>query len=83
VLAGVAVLVLGCLLFAIPAPTPCTSGRLVQGMGAASAFIGAVYLGFYALSASSLATAVRVTQYLGMLGGLVGQSAVGPLLRTA
>jgi hypothetical protein len=31
------------------------------------------YLASYALSAGSLATPVRVTQYLGMLGGLVGQ----------
>jgi MFS family permease len=79
--AGVAVLALGCLLFAVPDAVAGTSGRLVQGVGSAFAFIGAVYLASHAFSAGSLATAIGVTQCLGMLGGSVGQSAVGPLLR--
>jgi MFS family permease len=79
--AGVAVLALGCLLFAVPDAGAGTSGRLVQGAGSAFAFIGAVYLASHAFSAGSLATAIGVTQCLGMLGGSVGQSAVGPLLR--
>jgi predicted MFS family arabinose efflux permease len=57
------------------------AGRLVQGAGSAFAFIGAVYLASHAFSAGSLATAIGVTQCLGMLGGSVGQSAVGVLLR--
>jgi MFS family permease len=79
--AGVVVLALGCLLFAVPDALAGTSGRLVQGAGSAFAFIGAVYLASHAFSACSLATAIGVTQCLGMLGGSVGQSAVGPLLR--
>jgi MFS family permease len=79
--AGVGVLALGCLLFAIPDAVAGNAGRLVQGAGSAFAFIGAVYLASHAFSASSLATAIGATQCLGMLGGSVGQSAVGPLLR--
>jgi MFS family permease len=78
--AGVGVLALGCLLFAIPDAVAGNAGRLVQGAGSAFAFIGAVYLASHAFSAGSLATAIGATQCLGMLGGSVGQSAVGPLL---
>jgi MFS family permease len=79
--AGVGVLALGCLLFAIPDSLAGNAGRLVQGAGSAFAFIGAVYLASHAFSTGSLATAIGATQCLGMLGGSVGQSAVGPLLR--
>lgn len=79
--AGVGILALGCFLFAIPDAVAGNAGRLVQGAGSAFAFIGAVYLASHAFSAGSLATAIGATQCLGMLGGSVGQSAVGPLLR--
>jgi MFS family permease len=79
--AGVGVLALGCLLFAIPDAAAGNAGRLVQDVGSAFAFIGAVYLASHAFSAGSLATVIGVTQCLGMLGGSVGQSSVGLLLR--
>ena len=44
-------------------------GRLLQGAGAAFAFVGAVYLAAHAFPARYLATAVGLTQCIGMLGG--------------
>src|SRR5260370_34126950 len=56
------------------------AGRLLQGAGSAFAFTGAVYLAAHGFSARWLATAIGVTQCLGMLGGSSGQFHVGPLL---
>ena len=56
------------------------AGRLLQGAGAAFAFTGAVYLASHGFSAAWLATAIGVTQMLGMLGGSAGQFAVGPMI---
>jgi MFS family permease len=77
---GCAVLGLGCLLFTVSSPTAGYAGRLLQGAGSSFAFTGAVYLASRGFSPRSLATAIGVTQCLGMLGGSAGQFLVGPLL---
>ena len=78
--AGVATLGIGCLIFALPNQTIGDVGRLLQGAGSAFAFTGAVYLASRGLSAARLATAVGITQCLGMLGGTVGQIGTAPLI---
>jgi MFS family permease len=77
---GAAVLGLGCLIFTVASPIGGYAGRLLQGAGSAFAFTGAVYLASRGFSPRSLATAIGVTQCLGMLGGSAGQFLVGPLL---
>jgi MFS family permease len=77
---GMAILGIGCLVFAIPQPALGDVGRLLQGAGSAFAFTGAVYLASHGFSASRLATAIGLTQCLGMLGGTAGQVVVGPLI---
>src|SRR6202045_2087826 len=77
---GIFILAIGCLLFAIPTAAAGYAGRLLQGAGSAFAFTGAVYLATHGFSARWLATAIGVTQCLGMLGGSAGQSLVGPWL---
>jgi MFS family permease len=77
---GVCILAIGCLLFSVPMVTAGYTGRLLQGAGSAFAFTGAVYLAAHGFSARWLATAIGVTQCLGMLGGSAGQFAVGPWL---
>ena len=75
--AGMVILGLGCLLFVLPQEGMGTLGRLLQGAGSAFAFTGAVYLASHGLSAQRLATAIGITQCLGMLGGTAGQIVVG------
>jgi MFS family permease len=77
---GVVVVALGSALFAASGVVAGTAGRLLQGAGSAFAFTGAVYLASRGFRAGSLATAIGATQCLGMLGGALGQSAVGPLI---
>jgi MFS family permease len=79
---GVAILGIGCLLFIVSDPVEGYVGRLLQGAGSSFAFTGAVYLASRAFSPRSLATAIGVTQCMGMLGGSAGQFLVGPLLRS-
>ena len=79
--AGTFILACGCVVFALPYPIAGDSGRLLQGAGSAFAFTGAVYLAAHGLPAQRLATAIGVTQCLGMLGGSVGQIGVGPLVK--
>jgi len=74
---GMAILGLGCLLFIVPQEWAGYLGRLLQGAGSAFAFTGAVYLAAHGLSAQRLATAIGVTQCVGMLGGTAGQIVVG------
>ena len=74
---GMVVLGIGCLLFMVPQEGAGYLGRLLQGAGSAFAFTGAVYLASHGLSAQRLATAIGVTQCLGMLGGTAGQILVG------
>jgi MFS family permease len=78
---GVAVLGVGCLLFSLASPATALAGRLLQGAGSSFAFTGAVYLASRAFRPQSLATAIGVTQCLGMLGGSAGQFLVGPLMQ--
>jgi MFS family permease len=74
---GMAILGLGCLLYMVPQEGAGYLGRLLQGAGSAFAFTGAVYLASHGLSAQRLATAIGVTQCVGMLGGTAGQLVVG------
>jgi MFS family permease len=78
--AGMAILGVGCMVFAVPNPVAGDVGRLLQGAGSAFAFTGAVYLASRGLSAARLATAIGVTQCLGMLGGTIGQVGSAPLI---
>jgi MFS family permease len=75
--AGMMVLGVGCLLFVVPQETTGYVGRLLQGAGSAFAFTGAVYLASHGLPARRLATAIGITQCVGMLGGTAGQLVVG------
>jgi MFS family permease len=77
---GMVLLAIGCLLFAVPQSSVGSAGRLLQGAGSAFAFTGAVYLASHGFSAKSLATAIGFTQCFGMLGGSMGQIAVGPII---
>jgi MFS family permease len=77
---GIFILAVGCLVFSVPTMTAGYAGRLLQGAGSAFAFTGGVYLAAHGFSARWLATAIGVTQCLGMLGGAAGQFVVGPLL---
>jgi MFS family permease len=74
---GMVILGLGCLLFVLPQEGMGYLGRLLQGAGSAFAFTGSVYLASHGLSAQRLATAIGITQCLGMLGGTAGQIVVG------
>ena len=75
--AGMVILGVGCLLFMTPQEWAGYLGRLLQGAGSAFAFTGAVYLASHGLPARRLATAIGVTQCVGMLGGTAGQLVVG------
>ena len=77
---GIFILAIGCLLFSVSSTAAGYTGRLLQGAGSAFAFTGAVYLASHGFSARWLATAIGVTQCLGMLGGSAGQFVVGPWL---
>lgn len=70
---GILVLATGCLLFGGSNYTVGYTGRLLQGMGSAMAFPAAVYIAVKAFSGKNLATAIGITQTLGMLGGSAGQ----------
>jgi MFS family permease len=74
---GMAILGIGCLVFMAPQEWGGYVGRLLQGAGSAFAFTGAVYLASHGLPARRLATAIGVTQCVGMLGGTAGQLVVG------
>lgn len=77
---GVAILGMGCLFFSGAAVLAGDVGRLLQGAGSAFAFTGAVYLAAHGFSAGYLATAIGLTQCVGMLGGSAGQFVVGPMI---
>src|ERR1700691_2782598 len=77
---GAAILGIGCLFFSVGAISAGDIGRLLQGAGSAFAFTGAVYLAAHGFSARYLATAIGVTQCVGMLGGSAGQFVVGPMI---
>lgn len=75
---GTFILGIGCLFFLLSSHFAGTFGRLLQGAGCAFAFPGCVYLASKGFSSKSLATAIGVTQCIGMLGGTAGQFIVGP-----
>ena len=77
---GVALLAVGIVMFGLGIQWAANVGRLLQGAGAAFAFVGAVYLAAHGFPARYLATAVGFTQCIGMLGGSAGQFAVAPLI---
>ena len=78
--AGVTLLAVGIVMFGLGIQWAANVGRLLQGAGAAFAFVGAVYLAAHGFPARYLATAVGLTQCIGMLGGSAGQFAVAPLI---
>lgn len=77
---GIFILGLGCFLFALSNVYTGNIARMLQGAGSAFAFPGCVYLAAKGFPSRSLATAIGFTQCLGMLGGTVGQSVIGPLI---
>lgn len=78
---GACILGIGCLLFIFGNPESAYLARMLQDAGSAFAFTGAVYLASHGFSSTSLATAIGVTQSLGMLGGSAGQFVVGPIMQ--
>ena len=78
---GASVLGIGCLLFIFGYSESAYLARLLQGAGSSFAFTGAVYLASRGFSSTSLATAIGITQSLGMLGGSAGEFVVGPLMQ--
>jgi MFS family permease len=77
---GVLILAVGTAIFGMNDSTVAGLGRLMQGAGAAFAFVAAVYLAAHGLPARYLATAVGLTQCMGMLGGSAGQFVAAPLI---
>ena len=77
---GVVLLAVGTAMFATGGEWSAAIGRLLQGAGAAYAFIAAVYLAAHGLPARYLATAIGITQCVGMLGGSAGQFVTAPLI---
>ena len=77
--AGVLILAVGTAMFGVNMSWIAGVGRFLQGAGAAFAFVAAVYLAARGLPARYLATAIGITQCVGMLGGSAGQFVVAPL----
>jgi MFS family permease len=77
---GVLMLAAGTAMFGVNVSWIAALGRLLQGAGAAFAFVAAVYLAAHGLPARYQATAIGITQTLGMLGGSVGQLVTAPLI---
>src|SRR5262245_39741844 len=77
---GVLLLAVGTAMFGTGGEGTAAVGRLLQGAGAAYAFIAAVYLAAHGLPARYLATAIGITQCIGMLGGSAGQFVTAPLI---
>jgi len=77
---GVLVLAAGAVMFGVNVSWIASLGRLLQGAGSAIAFIAAVYLASHGLPGRYLATAIGITQGIGLLGGSAGQFVVAPLI---
>ena len=77
---GIFFLALGLATFGVGVASTAYVGRLLQGAGAAFAFVGAVYLATHGFPSRYLATAIGFTQMMGMLGGSAGQFGVAPLV---
>lgn len=80
---GSAILGVGCLLFIFGNSETAYLARLLQGAGSAFAFTGAVYLASRGFSSNRLATAIGVTQSLGMLGARLENSSSARFCRRA
>jgi len=79
---GIGILAIGCILFAVPSVPAGDGGRLLQGAGSAFAFTGCVYLASHGFAARYIATAIGLTQCVGMMGGSAGQFIVGPMIHS-
>jgi MFS family permease len=77
---GAACIGVGALLFAVGEPAAASLGRLLQGVGGAFSFVGAVYIAATYFPASRAATLIGATQMFGMAGGSAGQFLVGPII---
>jgi MFS family permease len=77
---GALLLAVGTAMFALGGEWTAAVGRLLQGAGAAYSFVAAVYLAAHGLPARYLATAIGITQCIGMLGGSAGQFVTAPLI---
>jgi MFS family permease len=77
---GVVLLALGTAMFGFGSSEIASVGRFLQGAGAAFAFVAAVYLASHGLPARYLATAIGITQCVGMLGGTAGGLVAAPLI---
>jgi MFS family permease len=77
---GAGILCIGCLLFSYSGLVSGNAGRLLQGAGSAFSFTGCVYLASHGFPAKYIATAIGITQCMGMLGGSSGQFITGPLI---
>ena len=77
---GVVLLALGTAMFGVGGSDIAGVGRFLQGAGAAFAFVAAVYLASHGLPARYLATAIGITQCIGMLGGSAGGLVAAPLI---
>ena len=77
---GAVVVAIGVMLFATGDPSAASVGRLLQGVGAAFAAVGGIYMASKYFPASQTATLVGATQMFGMAGGAAGQFAVAPIL---
>ena len=77
---GVLLLAVGTAMFGLGASGIASVGRFLQGAGAAFAFVAAVYLASHGLPARYLATAIGITQCVGMLGGSAGGLVAAPLI---
>jgi len=56
------------------------SGRLLQGVGGAFSFVGAVYIASRNFAPARAATLTGAAQMFGMAGGSAGQFVVGPMI---
>jgi len=70
----------GAILFGSGSSETAGLGRVLQGVGAAFAAVGAMYIASNNFPASQAATLMGATQMFGMAGGSAGQFAVGPLI---
>lgn len=75
-----AIIGIGALLFATGNSQAASLGRFFQGIGAAFAAVGAIFIASKNFPPSQAATLIGATQMFGMAGGSVGQFGVGPLI---
>ena len=74
------IIALGALLFSMGGTNVASAGRFLQGVGAAFAAVGAIYIASTNFAPSRAATLIGATQMFGMAGGSAGQFAVAPLI---